>query len=223
MRTPLISSDKKTLRKIKSLLYKNNNKEIGLLFGVTDKYIGNFLHRNGIKRHKQKLKKKQCTRCHIIKKINQFREIGYKHRADCLECEKEYDYMYKLRNKNIILKKAKLRYRNNVVNSMLNNAKSRAKRSDLKFNLDIEFMMKRWKMCNGKCELSGLPFQLKVTRKPHPYRPSLDRINNNKGYTKNNIRIILWALNRAINDDGLTEYIKIATEVVKRNKKWVSI
>lgn len=52
----------------------------------------------------------------------------------------------------------------------------------------------------GRCEISGVDFDLSPGRKPNS--PSLDRINPSLGYTPENVRVICHALNAALGDWG---------------------
>lgn len=53
----------------------------------------------------------------------------------------------------------------------------------------------------GVCQLTGLPFDYEdIGTRLRPCVPSIDRINNKKGYTKRNCRIILCWLNIAKQD-----------------------
>jgi hypothetical protein len=67
----------------------------------------------------------------------------------------------------------------------------------LGFNLTPEYIQKLFDSCQGKCQTTGLPFDMKVgtKEKRNPYRPSIDRINSNKGYVKGNIQIVLAIVN----------------------------
>lgn len=111
--------------------------------------------------------------------------------------------------------KSKVRRIENPLNALLSSAKSRAKRNGIEFNLTLDHLEKLWNY--GKCELSGLEFEKKPSSRYNqgPFRPSLDRIDNNAGYVVGNVRIILWALNLAINGYGIDTYLKIAKAVVK--------
>jgi len=70
-------------------------------------------------------------------------------------------------------------------------AKTRAKKRGTEFNLTNDWARARW---TGRCELTGCEFVFSVGR-PSPYSPSVDRIDATKGYTQDNCRFILWALN----------------------------
>lgn len=88
-------------------------------------------------------------------------------------------------------------------NRLLNNAKDRAKRRNIEFNLTPQWVEN--KLTLGVCELTGLAFDLTVSKntKDNPFAPSLDRINSAIGYTENNTRVILWSVNRALGQEGL--------------------
>ena len=67
----------------------------------------------------------------------------------------------------------------------------------LGFNLTPEYIQKIFDACNGKCQRTGLDFDMEIgtKEKRNPFRPSIDRINSNKGYVKGNIQIVLAIVN----------------------------
>ena len=66
----------------------------------------------------------------------------------------------------------------------------------------------------GKCEMSGIPFSEKGTEWfRNPWSPSLDRIDSKKGYTPDNVRIVLCAVNAAMNEWGEDVFRFIAKSV----------
>lgn len=72
--------------------------------------------------------------------------------------------------------------------------------------------------CEGRCELSGLGFKTTETGICGPFSPSLDRIDPNKGYTLDNLRLILNGLN-ALKGDGTDEdLLQICKAVMEKNK-----
>lgn len=98
---------------------------------------------------------------------------------------------------------------------LLSNCKRRAKKLNLSFDLtltDIES-----KISLGVCELSKLPFDFSVPKNSYtnPYAPSVDRIDNSKGYTKDNIRVVLSSINIALNDHGLKTMLPIFESLLK--------
>jgi hypothetical protein len=85
---------------------------------------------------------------------------------------------------------------------MLCKAKERAVKKDFEFSLTLDWLVN--KIDNGFCELTKMPFTLDKTNSLHnPFGPSLDRINNKKGYTVENVRVVLWCVNRSLGEDGL--------------------
>jgi hypothetical protein len=75
--------------------------------------------------------------------------------------------------------------------------KSRSRKNGLPCDLDAEWV--QGKLAAGACEMTGLPFD---SEKRGPNSPSIDRINPRGGYTKDNCRMIVWALNRAMSNHG---------------------
>lgn len=70
-------------------------------------------------------------------------------------------------------------------------AKVRAKQRSIPFDLTYEWASVRW---TGLCEISRLPFDTTQNLR-HCYSPSIDQINPGKGYTQDNCRFVIWAIN----------------------------
>jgi hypothetical protein len=85
---------------------------------------------------------------------------------------------------------------------MLARSKSRAKDDGIEHSIVLEDILPKIK--TGFCELTKLPFDLKPVTKTsqNAYAPSIDRIDSLKGYTKDNIRIVLYSVNAALGQYG---------------------
>lgn len=98
---------------------------------------------------------------------------------------------------------------------LLKSRKSHAKLRGLTFNLTNEWASARW---TGRCEITGLEFVKNVAKGPHPFSPSLDRIEADIGYTQNNSRFILWGCN-AIKGVGTdSDMYEIAAAITASHK-----
>ena len=88
----------------------------------------------------------------------------------------------------------------------LNMAKRRSKKYNRAFDLDLEFLQQLWLKQQTKCAVTGLFLDEKYihTKKQrkdkNPYQASLDRIDNDRGYTKDNVRFVCYMFNIARND-----------------------
>lgn len=102
------------------------------------------------------------------------------------------------------------------LNILLKAAKRNAKNKDVQFDIDIEYLQNLWDTQSGSCLLSKRKFDLEPPSGTFTNynAPSLDRIIPSKGYTKGNVRLIIWGLNLAINEFGLDEFIKLSKEVL---------
>ena len=70
-----------------------------------------------------------------------------------------------------------------------------------------------WKRSKGRCAISGLPFNSVSVgrgRARHPFAPSLDRIDPNKGNTPDNVRLVCAVANFAMNAWGLPTLLVLA-------------
>jgi len=82
------------------------------------------------------------------------------------------------------------------------------------FDLDLDWALAEVRSSGFKCPLTGIPYFMETTvpkRGVHPYAPSIDRIDSAKGYTKDNCRIVIFALNAMLLDWGEDIFRRVAT------------
>jgi len=97
------------------------------------------------------------------------------------------------------------------------NANSRSKKLKIDCDIDLPFLIDLYNEQNGKCALTGIYFNLtKFGNTKRAFAPSIDRINCNAGYTKNNIRIVCLIVNLALNDFGDSAFDIMCKSYVKR-------
>lgn len=85
---------------------------------------------------------------------------------------------------------------NHPASYLLRKARDRASLKGLEFDLTKEWIEER--LPKG-CAVTGLPFEYAIgTAKRHnPWSPSVDRIDNDKGYVMSNCRLVVWMYNVA--------------------------
>jgi hypothetical protein len=131
---------------------------------------------------------KVCTRCHKEKSSADFG--ADLRRLSCLQswcraCCKEDN---KIRKENIF---GRIEH---LVNQAERNAKSRGLKGRIeaaKFDLTVETVMKLFLERNGRCAISGYPMSIQDGF----FCVSIDRIDNTKGYTLANIRLVCRGFN----------------------------
>ena len=98
---------------------------------------------------------------------------------------------------------------------MIHAARTRCRKNGGEVTVTWEWLAEKIK--NGRCELTGLPFDLSppTTTGKNPFAPSIDRINpRNKNYELGNVRVILQSLNMALSDYGI-EHLMFITDAMK--------
>lgn len=104
------------------------------------------------------------------------------------------------------------------IRRLIATAKNRANTKKLPFNLDFDFLNDLWKEQDGKCAISGVPFELSPNEtfgEPRQLSPSLDRINPALGYIKGNVRLVTYQINCGIGPYGLEKFIDMCKAVVR--------
>jgi hypothetical protein len=105
---------------------------------------------------------------------------------------------------------------------MLRHTRHRATKVGLDFSLTEDWALP--KVLAGNCEVSGIPFRYVKddgSSRRNAFAPSVDRIDCRKGYTEDNCRIVLTAVNLALVDWGLEQFLFIATRTLENNGRKV--
>lgn len=130
------------------------------------------------------------------------RKIYYKN-----NCEKirKQEKEYRQRNAEIIKQRKKLYCKNNVEKLLIKQAKSRAKRKNLPFDIcDKDIIIPTI------CPILCIPIESGIGKGVvQPNSPSLDRIIPEKGYVKGNIIVISNRANTLKNNATVEEMIKL--------------
>ena len=101
------------------------------------------------------------------------------------------------------------------LSELLRNAKNRATKKGIPFDLDEHIPELESRLAVGGCELSGVPFVWKGKRSSRS--PSFDRVIPSLGYVYSNVRIICFCLNAAFGTWGESEAVEIF-ETWKKSK-----
>lgn len=90
----------------------------------------------------------------------------------------------------------------------------------MEFSLDAQNITQR--IAAGICEVTGLAFDMKPGPNKHhanPWAPSLDRRDSSKGYTPDNVQVVVAAYNYAKSEWSETVLLRLARAIVDANPK----
>lgn len=97
-------------------------------------------------------------------------------------------------------------------------AKRRAAKAGLPFDLTLEFLNGLQVAQNNSCALTGIPFAPSKGGRNNPYVLSLDRIDSSRGYTQDNVRLVIFAMNAALGPWGEAVFEEVAKAYLARRK-----
>lgn len=155
----------------------------------------------------------QCKTCGTVKSSDSFRmhnRGGF--RGTCRDCENSQVRETKPWRSDAKRLYQTTRRRTHRGFSLTNDACRRAKERGLAFDLDWRDIQDR--IDAGLCEVTGLPFDLDTPKAWNA--PSIDQIVAGAGYTKDNTRVVLYALNTMANAWGVDLILTIAEAVRKK-------
>ena len=107
------------------------------------------------------------------------------------------------------IKKSSEWVNNNFIRSQFLQAKHRAKRDEIVFELTLEMIVGKYEKQGGKCKVSNIQLEL---RNNLWNSLSLDRVNSKIGYTDENTVLVTKFLNNSKNIYSMTEYEGILKE-----------
>jgi len=103
----------------------------------------------------------------------------------------------------------------NVLRLCLASARKCAKEDNREIDLDLPFLCQLWIDQQGLCAVSNV--KMETNTGTHKYRnnlkASIDRINSELGYTKNNVRFLCWQNNNGIGAGSDDEYFTMCASV----------
>jgi len=106
------------------------------------------------------------------------------------ECRKKFDADYvRLRNNSSFEMK---------LANQVRGIKSRCKKNSIEYDISSEFIINLFNKQEGKCYKSNIKFILNNCNQSggkSPWGPSIDRIDPNKGYTKDNVQLVCLMYN----------------------------
>jgi hypothetical protein len=101
---------------------------------------------------------------------------------------------------------------------LLISARKRAEKYSLLYDLTPQWGELAWKSTNGCCVVTGLPFVPgRQGRGPHPFSPSIDRIDSKLGYLQTNCRFVLMAVNSMKGEGSDEDMFFIAAAMLLNN------
>ena len=150
---------------------------------------------------------KQCSICGKIKSEQNFYKSQRGNRCkDCILLEtREYKRKKRLDENFRILEGVKQKERRVRLwqNTLIHDSKHRKVENTLTVD-DINEMFDKQ---NGLCYWFKIPLT-PSNHKKHPQQPSLDRLDRNKGYTKNNVVLCCYSSNIGRNENDLDTWEK---------------
>jgi hypothetical protein len=107
---------------------------------------------------------------------------------------------------------------------LISNTKRRAKRRGITYELTEDDWARMRQRANNRCELTGIEFDwTRFSKKTiRPMAASCDRIDSSKGYTLDNCRLVLFAVNCALGSWGEAYFASWAGPFMERYNETLS-
>lgn len=95
------------------------------------------------------------------------------------------------------------------------------KHANIPFDIDVKFLSELWDAQNGRCAISNIPmkYHAKGMGRKSLDSASLDRIDSDKGYTKDNVQFVAMAINLAKNIHSNEDMRSFLDKVVDNYEK----
>jgi hypothetical protein len=159
---------------------------------------------------------KTCKICGEIKPIDDF----YKSQRSgkCKLCTLNFGREYKrekrknLEFKKLEGKKQKERRARLWQNTLIHDSKHR----DVVNTLTVTDINEMFEQQKGLCYWFNVPL-IPSNKTKHPQQPSLDRLDRNKGYTKDNVVLCCYSANIGRNDNDVETWIEFLNLFIKNN------
>jgi hypothetical protein len=159
---------------------------------------------------------KRCTKCNETKPLSEFwnrtwrlsnGEKKHSPRPDCRKCagaQHQLRYTKELQNGDPW----------KLAGELINRMRDRTKKHNYSEAVDFTKEEVVEIITNGKCSVTGYPFKLGTTgsnKCKNPFNPSPDRLDNSKGYSKDNVQWVVFIYNtmrNSFNDKDVKSFLE---------------
>lgn len=143
----------------------------------------------------------------------------------CKKCQAELSRLRYVNKSEIDKKKyieqGKVWRSNNIIRIRLLAAKSRAIKKNLEFDIDEVFILQLLDKQNNRCKYSNILLDLNGIGSEdcllNNYTLSIDRVDNKRGYTKDNVVLVAGIVNAMKNDLTTSEFLNVIKEIYTAN------
>lgn len=157
-----------------------------------------------------------CTKCGETKPLAAFSSHPtgrYGLTSRCRPCIRDYDALPTRLAAKRVRDRARRKTAVGRADALLRDGKRRAAKKGIPFSLNCADIAAT--IAAGVCQATGLPFDL-TTKGRNPSTPSLDRIDPTKGYTPDNVQVVIWQFNAAKQEFSLPDLLVLATALVTK-------
>lgn len=157
-----------------------------------------------------------CSKCKEEKLLKNFRPLpaselikrGYMcYTSHCNECDAKRGKAYKL---------SKFSSLEGRVSFILSSISRRCKDKKMKTDLDFDFLIDLYRKQNGKCYYSGVSMDFYINSLT---LMSVDRLDSNIGYLKDNVVMCCWVINNMKQDLSVSDFIDWCKKVINFKDK----
>lgn len=170
---------------------KEYYKKYNSIYGKTNKEDIRLRKKEYRKINKEKIQKKR--------KIYQANSDKFKKRI------KNWSKNHWIKNKTRIYSRRTMNWHLQFIN--ICKRRNRVKYNNTVLDFDADYLLELFNKQNRLCAYFNVPLKI-VNTKKHPLKPSLDRIDNSKGYTKDNIVLCCLMANMGRNSCSYEEWMK---------------
>lgn len=164
--------------------------------------------------------KENLLKCHICGEFlsedsfQKHKNYSYRNYRDkrCTKCKG-------LQNKEARLKYTDDQKFDKVFLNRIHGVYQRSKDKNLECNIDLEYIKNLWIFQNGRCAISSINMTYTLDEGRSFSNVSIDRINSNLGYIKENIQLVCMSINQLKSDFDMETVYLICNSIIK-NKKY---
>lgn len=160
---------------------------------------------------------KHCSRCKIEYPLS--REFFYVSNfladgfcSHCKECKK----------KSYFLSREPIQDLKKLLTTRYTDLKTRTKKKRVKYavelDFDVNYLLTLWDKQSGKCALSDIPMTFILFDGHINTNVSIDRIDSNKGYSKDNIQLVCCIVNKMKLDLTMEDLFYYCNQIIKKNE-----